>query len=351
MADEAAREPVFPDARVLVVDDEERNVGLMTRLLHHQGYPRVHGFTDPALALQKFGEVAPDLVVLDAHMPGMDGFQVLEGIGRLREPGSYLPVLVLTADGSAETRLRALNLGANDFLTKPFDVVEAVYRIRNLLQTRLLHRQLQAERAELAARVRERTQALERAHAVTLARLAQAGELRDDDTGEHTQRVGQVAAAVARHLGLPQETVELIREAAPLHDLGKIGIPDAILLKPGPLTPEEWTSMRSHTTMGARILAGGGSALMEAAEEIALCHHERWDGTGYPRGLAGEEIPLTARVVAAADFFDALTHTRPYREAWPVERVLQAVREQAGGHFDPRVAQALQDAWAAGDLR
>lgn len=350
MADVRSAAPVLAGARVLIIDDEEGSIALLERLLHTHGYKDVCGYTDSAEALAKFRDLAPDLVIVDAHMPGLDGFAVLKALGRIREPGTYVPVLMLTGDESVETRRRALNLGANDYLIKPFDVVEAIYRIHNLLHTRLLHRQLQEEREELAARVRERTRALEQAHAQTLARLAQAAELRDDDTGEHTHRVARAAAAIARHLGLPPEQVELIREAAPLHDLGKIGIPDAILLKPGPLTAEEWVQMRTHTTMGARILAGGGSRLMEAAEEIALCHHECWDGSGYPRSLAGEQIPLPARIVAVADFYDALTHDRPYREAWPVARVLDAAQKEAGTRFDPDVTAALAAAWEAGDL-
>ncbi len=347
---EWSRSVVFPEARVLVLDDEERNVGLVTRLLHHEGYQNVRGSTDPVRTLEEFAAIDPDLVIVDAHMPRLDGFAFVQGIGRLVPPGTYLPVLMLTADASAETRLRALHLGASDFLTKPFDVIEAIYRIRNLLQTRLLHLQVQGERAVLEERVRERTQALELAHAGTLARLAQAAELRDDDTGQHTQRVAALGARLAEYLGLPTATVDLIRRAAPLHDVGKIGVPDAILLKPGPLTPDEWVIMKAHTTMGAQILAGGESEMLTAAELIARSHHERWDGSGYPQGLREEEIPLPARIVAVADFFDAVSHARPYRQAWPLDRILLAIAEGEGSHFDPQVVQAFQRAHHAGEL-
>jgi putative two-component system response regulator len=213
---------------------------------------------------------------------------------------------------------------------------------------------LRTAHAALEARVAERTAELTRANAElrraqreVAERLGQAAEFRDDDTGQHTRRVGDLSARVAAALGLPPEEVELIRRAAPLHDVGKIGIPDAILLKPGRLTPEEYEVMKEHTRLGARLLSGGTSALMRTAEEIARAHHERWDGAGYPDGLAEWVIPLPARVVAVADFFDALTSDRPYRPAWSRDEALAHAARGAGAHFDPRVARALLDVAAA----
>ncbi|MEX2534628.1 MAG: HD domain-containing phosphohydrolase [Trueperaceae bacterium] len=187
---------------------------------------------------------------------------------------------------------------------------------------------------------RERTRKLEKAQQEIVARLAIAGEYRDDGTGEHTRRVGRNAAAIARELGWPQDEVELLASAALLHDVGKIGIPDSVLLKPGKLTKEEFERMQAHSTIGGRILSGGQSRLLRIAEEIAFAHHERWDGTGYPLGLAGTEIPISARIVAVADVLDALTHARPYKEAWPLRRALSEIGRQAGTQFDPAVAWA-----------
>ena len=214
-------------------------------------------------------------------------------------------------------------------------------RIGNLLQTRHLHCLLSDQNAVLEERVRQRTHELQEAQGEILARLAAAAEHRDDDTGRHTLRVGELSAAIAETLGLSSQVVSLIRAAAPLHDVGKIGVPDHVLLKAGALTPEEFAIMKTHTTIGAAILAGGHSPVVIEAERIALNHHERWDGTGYPNGLLGDAIPLSARIVAVADVFDALTHERPYRPAWPMARVMEEVRAQAGRHFDPEVVAAF----------
>ena len=189
--------------------------------------------------------------------------------------------------------------------------------------------------------VRERTRALEVAQAETLRRLAQAAEFRDDETGQHTRRVGMLAGRIAQRMGLPPEMVDLIQQAAPLHDVGKIGVPDSILLKPGKLTVEEFTEMKRHTLIGANLLAGGLSGVESMAEEIARCHHEKWDGSGYPIGLAGEEIPLPARIVAVADFYDALSYPRPYRPAWPRDQVIAEIELENGRHFDPAVVDAF----------
>jgi putative two-component system response regulator len=214
-------------------------------------------------------------------------------------------------------------------------------RIRNLLETRFLHLSLQSHNETLEQRVRERTRDLEEARLEVLERLTQAAEYRDDATGQHTRRVGELSARMARKLLLGDEDVELIRRAAPLHDTGKIAIPDAILLKPGRLTPEEFEIMKTHASIGARMLSGGRTPMMLLAEEIALSHHERWDGTGYPNGLSGEDIPFAARIVAIVDFYDALANDRPYRSAWPESRIIAEIEGQSGKHFDPRVVEAF----------
>jgi putative two-component system response regulator len=328
-------------ARVLVVDDEDENLRLIERILTRAGYTDSRQTTDPTRVRDLCGEYDPDLILLDLHMPGRDGFAVLEDLAGRLQATPRVPVLMLTGDSTVEARRRALSLGAQDFLAKPFDADEVVLRIGNLLETRALHRALAEQNALLEHLVQERTRELDGAQLEVLERLAAAAELRDDDTGEHTQRVGAIAARLATRLGLPADEVELIRRAAGLHDIGKIGIPDSILRKPGRLTPTEHEAMKAHTILGAKILAGGRSAAVMMAERIARSHHERWDGTGYPDGMAGEQIPFAARIVAVADVLDALSHARPYRPAWPPEQVAALIRDGRGSHFDPAVVDAL----------
>lgn len=339
--------PVFDDAlrqsKVVVLDDDPAVIRLLGRILERGGYKNVVTTTSPHEVIALCMADAPDLVVLDLHMPDMDGFSVLERIRELTPPDTYLPVLVVTGDMSPWTRQRALSSGANDFLTKPFDTPEVLLRVRNLLETRHMHRKLAEQNEKLEKAVRQRTAELDEARVEILERLAKAAEYRDDGTRRHTERVGIYAARLARALGLDETTVQTIRRAAPLHDLGKIGIPDYILLKPGPLTAEEAAVMRTHTTIGAQILSGSRVPTLVMAAEIALHHHERWDGSGYPHGLAGEDIPLAARIVAVADFYDALSHDRPYRRAWPVHEIIAELRRQAGRQFDPDVVAAFLD--------
>jgi len=331
-------------ARILVVDDEEPNLRLIRRILENDGYENVRTISDGSAVARMVVEFQPDLILLDLHMPPPDGFALLRALGPRITGPDKTHVLVLTGDSSAESRRAALSLGASDFLAKPFDGAEALLRIRNLLETRLLYRALKNQNAMLETRVSERTNELQRSQIEILERLARAAEIRDDETGRHTQRVGDMAAALAAALGLEPSTVDLIRRAAPLHDIGKIGIPDSVLLKPGMLTEEEAALMRTHTIIGSRILSGGRSDLMVMAERIAMSHHECWDGAGYPHRISGEDIPIEARIVAVVDCVDALTHNRPYRTAWGIEATLDELRRSAGSHFDANVVDALIDA-------
>lgn len=328
-------------ARMIVVDDDAATIRLYRQVLGRAGYGNVHCTTDPHEAAALCSRHQPDLVVLDLHMPELDGFAFLKRIRAQLPDDAYVPVLVVSGDVSPRARQRALSTGAKDFLTKPFDPPEVLLRIRNLLNTRFMHNRLRRQNELLEEAVRQRTQELDEARIEILERLAKAAEYRDDGTRRHTERVGIYSARLARALGLDEPQVELIRRAAPLHDLGKIGIPDHILLKPGELEPDEAAVMRTHTTIGAEILSGSRVPTLRMAAEIALCHHERWDGAGYPRGLAGDEIPLPARIVAVADFYDALAHDRPYRPAWPLARIVAELRSQAGRQFDPRVVEAF----------
>ena len=327
--------------RILAVDDEESNLLLLQRILERDGYTQVAVTKDPTRVLQLFGETRPDLVLLDLHMPEMDGFELMERLNTMVGEGPGVPFLVLTADATAETKRRALAAGARDFLTKPLDQIELLLRVRNLLQVQHLQGRLHEHNINLEEQVAERTRDLEQARLEILERLALAAEYRDDDTQEHAWRIGRTCALLALGLGLPSEEVELIRRAAPLHDIGKIGIPDAILLKPARLTGREFDVVKTHTRIGAEILSGSRSPLLRLAQRIALSHHERWDGGGYPHGLAGEEIPLAARIVAVADVFDALTHERPYKEAWPLEQAVGEILGQAGRQFDPGLVEAF----------
>ena len=330
-------------ARLLLVDDEELNIRLLERILDKAGYKHVASTTnsDEAIALQ--ARFKPDLILLDVHMSGLDGFEVLEQINAHNHNGDRIPVIMITADASTETKRRALELGANDFVGKPFDAAEILLRIRNHLESRFLHQQLRDQNAQLERKVAERTKEVEDSQVEVLERLAAAVEFRDDDTGNHTRRVAEVSAMLASAINLETTTVELIRRAAPLHDIGKVGIPDAILLKAGPLTGEEFEIMKTHTVIGSRMLSKGRSELVRFSQRIARSHHEWWDGSGYPDRVSGQSIPLEARIVAVADFLDALTHERPYRPAWGIEETLMEIRRRSGSHFDPAVTRALDE--------
>jgi putative two-component system response regulator len=330
-----------PRATILIIDDQENNIRILERLLLKSGYDRLVTTTDPREALDLFQRHEPDLVLLDLHMPYLDGFAVLEQLGAQIPEHSFLPVLVLTADLSGEARTRALAMGAKDFLAKPFDSIEVMLRIQNLLEARFLYLELQNQNELLERKVLQRTQELEQAQVEILERLALAAEFRDDATHEHTRRVGEISAKLARKLGLPDELVDLVRRAAPLHDLGKIAVPDSILLKYERLSAEEFDVVKNHTAVGARILSGSGHPLLRLAEEIARTHHEHWDGGGYSPGLKGEEIPIVSRIVAVADVFDALTHERPYKSAWSVDEARAEIERQKGRQFDPRVVEAF----------
>jgi putative two-component system response regulator len=331
----------FSQARILVVDDEPANVLVLERLLSRWGYENVASTTDSSQVVALVKQQRPSLILLDLIMPHPDGFEVMKLLSELHSGRAAVPVLVLTADVSVATKERALTRGASDFLTKPFDRTEVRLRVRNLLRMQLLQRELEHHNELLEQRILERTRDLEHARRETLARLALAGEYRDDKTLEHAQRVGRTAGLLAAQLNLADETVELIQRSAPLHDVGKLAVPDAILLKPGRLTSDEWEVMKQHTLIGARILASSTSAVLQCGEVMARTHHERWDGDGYPHGLADDAIALPGRVVAVADSFDAMTHKRPYKPAWSLERAVEEIQRVAGSQLDPDVVQAF----------
>ncbi|MFW6193729.1 MAG: HD domain-containing phosphohydrolase, partial [Gemmatimonadota bacterium] len=328
-------------ARVVAVDDEQANLDLLRRILEPAGYENLVTLTDPRDVLPLCRDDEPDLLVLDLMMPHLDGFELHRRLSDELPGFAYVPVLFLTADDSRQVQEKALSLGGHDFLTKPLSPREVRIRVRNLLTTRALHRELHEMNRELDARVRKRTSELEEARIEILERLAVAAEYRDDQTGEHIRRVGRMAARLARELGLDEEDVETIRRAAPLHDVGKIGIHDSILLKNGRLTDHEFDRMETHTLIGADILGGSRFPLLRTAARIARHHHEWWNGSGYPDGLSGEEIPLAARIVAVVDVFDSLTHDRTYKEAWDESSAVAFLEKRRGEQFDPRVVEAF----------
>lgn len=334
-------------APILIVDDQPANIALLSALLTRAGYTNLHSTTRPSETFHLIDTVRPSLLLLDLRMPELDGFTVMQRLQELRPPDEYLPILVLTADNSPETKCRALADGAHDFLTKPFDPTEIQLRVTNLLRTQALYTDVQNQNETLERRVLERTEALERSRLETLQALALAAEFRDDETGQHARRVGEMAALIGQALQLPSDQVQLLRNAAPLHDIGKIGIPDSILLKPGRFTSDERTLMQTHPTIGFQIMEPCRSATLQMARQIALTHHERWDGSGYPHGLAGDLIPLPGRIVAAADAFDAMTHNRPYQAARSVADALAAFKRERGRQFDPDVADAIHLAVSA----
>jgi putative two-component system response regulator len=340
--DRAPGDPTTQDLRILVVVDDPSTTRFLEQLLKRWGYSDVLTLTDAREVSSAVEQLTPDLLLLDVDMRHRSGYDVMRDLGGGIGGATPLAVLVLTADTSSEATRQALALGASDFVSKPFDHEEVRLRVRNLLQTRLLQLQAKAHGELLEDRVRQRTVQLEKARLELLTRLAIAGEYRDHETDQHAQRIGHTSGLLASVLGLAAREVDRILHAAALHDIGKIAIPDAILLKRRALTPQEFETIKTHPLVGARILGGGQSRLLRVAAEIAATHHERWDGRGYPNGLAGDAIPLSGRIVAVADVFDALTHTRPYKRAWSAEQAALEIVEQSGRQFDPAVVVAFQ---------
>ncbi len=324
------------DANILIVDDQPTNVKLLQRMLEGSGFNNISTTTDSREVSALYQNNRFDLVLLDINMPHLNGFEVMAELAAV-ERDSYLPILVLTAQTDNETRLRALDLGAKDFLTKPFDRVEVLTRIRNMLEVRLLHNQVRDQNKILEEKVQIRTKELLDTRLEIIRRLGRAAEYRDNETGFHIIRMSKFAQSIGRSYGMSDYDAEILLHASPMHDIGKIGIPDRILLKPGQLNEEEWEIMKTHAIIGAEILSGHNSDLIETARIIALTHHERWDGTGYPNKLAGKDIPLVGRIVAICDVFDALTSERPYKRPWSIEEALKYIEENAGKHFDPDV--------------
>ena len=331
---------------ILVVDDQPQNIELLEAYLAVQGYEIVPAASGEE-ALGKIVGNLIDLILLDVMMPGMDGFEVAR---RIRQDKTHrmLPIILVTSLRETEDRIKGIEAGCDDFISKPVDKMELLARVRSLLKVKAYNDLLSNYRKELESEVAKRTEelksALEKikeASLETIYRLSMASEYRDEDTGAHIKRMSSYCAAIARRMGLAESVIENILYAAPMHDLGKIGIPDLILLKPGKLDPAEMEIMKQHTVIGAKILNGSDAEYIRLGETIALSHHEKFDGSGYPNGLKGNQIPIAGRIAAIADAFDALTSKRPYKEPFSVEKSLAIIKEGRGSHFDPDVVDAF----------
>jgi putative two-component system response regulator len=325
---------------ILIVDDEPANLKLLDRMLSGHGYQDLVLVDDPRKVIERYRETRPALILLDINMPHLDGYQVMEQLKALDDP-LLPPIIILTAQHSKDYLLRALAAGARDFIGKPFDRNELLMRVRNLLDAQLAHRLLYDQKSVLEAMVQARTEELRHTRLQVVQRLGMAAEYRDEETGNHILRMSHTSALLARAIGWSEADCELILNASPMHDIGKIGIADAILLKPGKFEPHEWEIMKTHASIGGKLLEGDDSDLMRMAREIALTHHEKWDGSGYPNGLAGEAIPQAGRIAALADVFDALTSERPYKKAWTVEAAVDLIKGSSGTHFDVELVEVF----------
>lgn len=351
-------------AKIMIVDGDPHNIMTYRRHLNLEGYENLVATSDSREALPLIRQERPDVLLLDIQMPEISGLDILRVIG-LDPKLQYIPVLILTAAADSATRKEALDLGASDFLQKPIEPNELLPRVRNAIVIRKHYEMASSEAARLEQQVERRTRQLEATRQQLILCLARAAEHRDNDTANHVIRVGRYTAIIARQMGYPENRLEMLEQAAQLHDVGKIGIPDAILFKPGklgvdeydlmkkhctlgrqiiePISEKDWNILKTHTRIGESILHVRSSSLLMLAARIAQTHHERWDGLGYPLGLLNEDIPLEGRIVAVADVFDALSSKRPYKEPFPREKCFDFLREGRGTQFDPAVIDAFFD--------
>lgn len=336
-----------PRPKILVADDEPINLELMESILSALGY-RVLLASDGVQALALALAEMPDLVLLDIVMPGLDGFEVTEKL-KENDRTKIIPIVIVSGKSEVRDRVKALEAGADDFLNKPVDATELKARIRSLLKVKAYNdhmvnyqKKLEEEVAKRTLQLKASLEKIKSASLEAIYRLSLAAEYKNKETGDHIKRVSHYAEAIAQRMGLNKATIEAILYATPMHDVGKIGVPDHILLKPGKHDEKEWEIMKQHTTIGARIMEGSEHGFIRLASVIALTHHERWDGEGYPRGLKGRKIPLVGRIAALADFFDAMTSARPYREGvHSPEYTVETIRQNSGSHFDPQVVDCF----------
>lgn len=316
---------------ILIVDDVPENVNILTKFLKTDY--RIKAAINGESAIEIAKKSPPDLILLDIMMPGMDGYQVCKALKS--DPVTHnIPVIFVSAKNEVEDESIGFDCGAVDYITKPISAILVKKRVR-------LHLNLYDQKRHLAHEVDERTHELEKSRLDIVNRLGMAAEYKDNETGLHVKRMSEYSKIIALTLGFSQQDAELLKQAAPMHDIGKIGIPDHILLKPGKFEADEWEIMKTHVNIGGEILKEGDSVLLKWAGIIAMTHHEKWDGSGYPNGLKAEEIPLIGRIVAVADVFDALTSSRPYKKAWSIEDACDLIKNESGKHFDPSVVDAF----------
>lgn len=320
--------PVIEKRTILVVDDTPENIDVLTGILrpHYKVKVALNGLTALKIA---FSENKPLLILLDIMMPDMDGYEVCQRL-KSNIDTANTPVIFITAKSDVKDEQKGLGMGAVDYITKPISPPILLARIKT-------HLALHDQSRHLESLVQQRTEELTNTRLEIIRRLGRAAEYKDNETGMHVIRMSLFCKFIAQDMGMDPDWCELLYNASPMHDIGKIGIPDAVLLKPGRLDADEWKIMQKHAEFGAEIIGKHSTPLLGMAEEIAICHHEKWDGSGYPKGLKEKEIPLCARIVAIADVFDALTSERPYKKAWPEEKALALLTEESGKHFDPEL--------------
>lgn len=333
----------FEHCNILICDDSLANVMVLSNLIQSQlNVGKIQPITNPEFVIPELEKQHYDLLILDYEMPGLSGSEVLNRV-RQRWSMEQFPVIIITGNQDFNTRTKTLSGGANDFMTKPFHEIEVCLRVKNILQIHQANMALDQTNQRLEAKVQERTQELEKANDYLIYCLSSVGEFRDSETAKHVVRVGKYSGLLARALGLSADLVFMIEKAAPLHDIGKVGIPDRVLLKPTRLDEKEWQKMQRHVGYGYKILNGSDSLVIKMAQSIAISHHERWDGKGYPRKLAGEAIPVEGRITALADVFDALVSKRPYKDPWSFDDVVEHLKAESGKAFDPTLVQLFID--------
>jgi len=327
-------------AKILIVSGDPFNSIPLREIMEKEGYKNLFSTNDFFQVLSLNRKNRFDLILLDIDVPEKPGVSGISGMNVLQQlqkdaKGGFLPVIVLSVHAESKTRKKTQGMGAKDFIAKPYEDWEVLLRIQNILQASLFHKQQASRKDLLESEIRKRTKEILSTQFEIVQRLAVAGELRDNETGAHVKRMSHICSILSLQRGLGQDFSELILYASAMHDVGKIGVPDSILLKSKPLTPEEWLIMQQHPIIGARIIGDHDSQLISLAREIALYHHEKWDGSGYPHGISGNEIPISARIAAISDVFDALTSDRPYKQAWPLEKVTETIQKESGHHFEP----------------